>query len=100
MKIENLVNNNGNYAPNQFVIKADGGDKIFFQSYESMVALYDRKNRKLYVSRFWDYSNTTRKHFYIFLNDYTNVRGNRKDVLEGLRDGTITMVSEESLALS
>lgn len=50
------------------------------------------------MTRYWDYSATTRKHFYIFLNDYTAVRGTRENILQGLRDGTIEMVSEECLS--
>lgn len=95
-KVKNIINNNGNPAVNQFVIT--DGDKVFFQSYDSMVAMWDKKARKLYVTRYWDYSATTRKHFYIFLNDYTAVRGTRENILQELRDGTIEMVSEECLS--
>ena len=95
-KVKNIINNNGNPAVNQFVITT--GDKVFFQSYDSMVAMWDKKARKLYVTSYWDYSATTRKHFYIFLNDYTAVRGTRENILQGLKDGASVMVSEKSLS--
>lgn len=95
-KVQQLINNNGNPAANQFVIKA--GEKVFFQSYDSVIALWDKKRRKLFITHLWDYSVTTRKHFYIFLNDYTDIRGDRATVLAGIADGTIGMVSEECLA--
>lgn len=36
-KVKNIINNNGNPAVNQFVITV--GDRVFFQSYDSMVAM-------------------------------------------------------------
>jgi hypothetical protein len=95
-KVQQLINSNGNPAANQFVIKS--GDKVFFQSYNSMVAMWDKEKRKLYISHYWDYSNTTRKHFYIFLRKYTNISGNRQSVERGIADGTIGIVSEECLS--
>ena len=95
-KVHQLINNNGNPASNQFVITA--GSHTFFQSYDSVIAVWDGKDRKLYITYKWDYSATTRKHFYIFLNDYTDIRGDRKSVLDGIADGTITMVEESKLA--
>jgi hypothetical protein len=95
-RVHQLINNNGNPASNQFVIT--DGDKVFFQSYDSVVAMWDKTNRRLFVTGKWDYSVTTRKHFYIFLNDYTYVSGRREDVLRGLEDGSIILVEERILA--
>ena len=99
MKISNLINNNGNPAPNQFVIKNNGGNLIYFQSYDSMIARYDRDTRKLYVSPYWDYSNTTRKHFYIFLRRYTPYCATRKEVVRLINNGTIVVVEESEIAI-
>ena len=38
-----------------------------FQSYDSLIAIYDRDNNKLVIGRHWDYSVTTIKYFYQFL---------------------------------
>lgn len=61
MKVTNF------YNKNQFIIK--NGDEIFFQSYESMIAKIDKEG-VLYLGDDWDYSKTTLKHLYLFINDY------------------------------
>ena len=53
---------------NQFVLKHK--NMIYFQSYDSLIASYDTNTQKLILGCDWDYSNTTRKHLYIFLNEY------------------------------
>lgn len=58
-KVEQLENKN------QFLIRAN--NKIVFQSYDSIIAIYDKEKRTLKLGKYWDYSNTTRKHLYIFL---------------------------------
>lgn len=65
--VSNLINDNGNAASNQFIINTPKA--TYFQSYDSVVAKIDRKGN-LIVSEHWDYSNTTRKHLYIFLRMY------------------------------
>ena len=64
--VSNLINNNGNAAANQFVIRTTTA--TYFQSYRSVVCKL--QNNNVIVSNYWDYSNTTRKHLYIFLSDY------------------------------
>lgn len=54
---------------NQQII--DDGDKvIYFKSYDSIIASYNKYTDILKLSELWDYSNTTRKWLYIFLYDY------------------------------
>lgn len=53
---------------NQFVILGNNGE-VEFQSYNSRIAKIN-KNGTLELSSRWDYSKTTLKHFYIFLNKY------------------------------
>lgn len=62
MKIKQLENKN------QFVIFGDDG-AIEFQSYESLIAKIS-KTGTLEFSKRWDYSKTTLKHLYIFLEEY------------------------------
>lgn len=96
MKVSNIINNNGNASRNQFVIKHNGA--VYFQSYDSVIAKYE--DGRLTITPYWDYSNTTRKHFYIFINDYCyGYSGNREGVLNGLRDGSIRMVNDGELDL-
>lgn len=72
MKVENMTNKNGNKVPNQFII-TDAYNNLIFQSYDTRICIY--KNNKLYLySDMWDYSNTTRKYFKQFVNEYTNFK--------------------------
>ena len=61
MKVEQLENKN------QFIIYT--GDTRIFQSYNSVVAIY-KNGEGLTLGRDWDYSKTTLKHLYIFLDKY------------------------------
>lgn len=65
------------YNKNQFIIK--GGDGVTFQSYESTIANIN-KGGKLTLFSDWDYSHTTLKHLYLFLNDY------RSNLEQGIRE--------------
>lgn len=57
------------YNKNQFLIEDDNNNK-FFQSYNSKIAKMDYTNNILTIYTNWDYSQTTLKHFYLFLSDY------------------------------
>ena len=59
-RVEQLENKN------QFVIKTN--EALFFQSYSSICAIC--KDGKLTFGVNWDYSNTTRKHLYIFIEGW------------------------------
>ena len=58
------------YNKNQFIIKDTDNNAIYFQSYNSKIAKLDNNTNTLYIFEDWNYSNTTLKHFYLFLNDY------------------------------
>lgn len=67
MKVQNF------YNKNQFIIF--GGDAIVtFQSYNSIIAKIDKKGT-LKLGNDWDYSKTTLKHLYLFINDYFSLLG-------------------------
>lgn len=57
------------YHKNQFVITGEG--KTTFQSYDSTIAEINADG-KLKLFNDWNYSQTTLKHLYLFLNDYKN----------------------------
>lgn len=67
MKVENF------YNKNQFIIR--GEEKTVFQSYKSEIAEIN-KNGELTLGIDWDYSITTLKHLYLFLNDYICLTNN------------------------
>lgn len=58
------------YNKNQFLIEDDENNIKYFQSYDSKIAKMDYKNYILTIYEKWNYSQTTIKHFYLFLNDY------------------------------
>lgn len=62
MKVEQLENKN------QFVILGNNGE-VEFQSYNSRIAKIN-KNGSLELSSRWNYSKTTSKHLYMFLEKY------------------------------
>ena len=95
MKVSNIINNNGNASRNQFVIKHNGA--VYFQSYDSVIAKYE--DGRLTITPYWDYSNTTRKHFYIFLANYTCLTPTRETVLRCIENGYIKVVKDGELDL-
>ena len=56
------------YNKNQFIIESP--EKVIFQSYQSTVAVIDKTGQHLTLGKDWDYSNTTRKHLYLFIEVY------------------------------
>ena len=73
---------------NQFII--EGRKEVIFQSYNSTIAIYNYETTKLTLGCDWDYSRTTLKHLYLFLEEYAgfNFRGinNKKKALQNFID--------------
>lgn len=92
--VQQLINDNGNPAANQFVIKTKKA--TYFQSYDSVVCKLDGIN--IVLSMDWEYSNTTRKHLYIFLrqNGYYNL-SSAKDIRKAIKDGLVILKKVPSL---
>ena len=67
MKVENMRSSNGNRIANQFIITDANGD-IWFQSYQSMIAV-KRADGITLDSEAWDYSTTTGKYRNLFLRE-------------------------------
>lgn len=57
------------YNKNQFIIRGEG--KVVFQSYKSTIAEIEGGKLKLHSD--FDYSKTTQKHLYLFLNDFWGI---------------------------
>lgn len=94
--VRSLINRKGNAVANQFVIRTEGA--TYFQSYSSVVACI--KDGKITLSSHWDYSNTTRRNLYAFLDEYGfGQYCNKKTTENGIRDGEITLVNVSSLAI-
>lgn len=67
MKIENMTSQRGNYIPNQF--KLYYNDFVAFQSYETLISVYDVKNDTMYTDQDF-YSTTTSKYRNLFNNEF------------------------------
>jgi hypothetical protein len=94
--VRQLINDNGNPAANQFVIRTKKAK--YFQSYDSVVCKLDGKN--VILSTDWDYSNTTRKHLYIFLrqNGYNDL-SSAKEVRKAIENKEVILKNVSSLNL-
>ena len=92
--VHQLINDNGNPAANQFIIKTKKA--TYFQSYDSVVCKLDGVN--IVLSTNWDYSNTTRKHLYMFMrqNGYYNL-SSAKEVRKAISEGRVTLKKVSSL---
>lgn len=95
MRVYNIINNNFRAVPNQFII--EDGNKICFQSYDSMIATVDRDSKTITLGRNWNYSQTTSKHRNTFFSTYVNMsdlsttKGIQNALKNGLSNGwTIT----------
>lgn len=77
---------------NQFII--DLGDRIIYQSYNSIIAIYSYENDIFQLDyKMWDYSSTTRKYLYKFLTDFGNLGyvDRKKQVLDFINKGLINL---------
>lgn len=92
--VQQLINDNGNPAANQFIIKTKKA--TYFQSYDSVVCKLDGVN--IVLSTNWDYSNTTRKHLYMFMrqNGYYSL-SSAKEVRKAISEGRVTLKKVSSL---
>ena len=81
MRVYNITNSNGNKVANQFII--DDKNKETFQSYNSIIAVRNKKTDKITLdSYYWDYSVTTGKYRNQFLGE--GIAETRKKIKEGI----------------
>ena len=90
-KVENIINNNGNVVPNQFIIYEDNGD-ITFQSYDSIICqIRDgalEYEKVVVFGSNWNYSTTTGKYRNKFLMDNDlSILATTRDIKEALERG-------------
>ena len=89
------------YNKNQFIIT--GKEGTVFQSYNSIIAILKDDN-SLTLGIDWDYSHTTLKHLYLFLDEYCycvegintlREHSNKKAYIQKLIDKGIIKYNEE-----
>jgi len=80
MQVSNIVNNNNNTVPNQFIIRDRENKKTWFQSYDSIIVKWD--DNQIYLDEYyWDYSVTTGKYRNQVLCE--NIKETRKKIDSG-----------------
>ena len=90
---------------NQFIIRSLNGGEIAFQSYDSLIAVVEDKIGEPYrltLGRDWDYSNTTLRHLYLFLEQWGNYEvrtalysSNKKKAIQRLIDKGVVAYDED-----
>lgn len=90
MKVESLINARGNAVANQFVIT--DATRITFQSYKSIIANVDYREKVVEIGIDWDYSNTTCRHRNTFFTDYAgfDTLQNTDAVRKAIKSGTVS----------
>ena len=73
VRVQNMISNRGNAIANQFEIYADGVK--YFQSYNTIIAKIEKGHKITLDTNALDYSRTTSKYLYLFLNM------NKKEIL-------------------
>ena len=73
VKVQNMISNRGNAIANQFEIYVDGAK--YFQSYNTIIAKIEKGHKITLDTNALDYSRTTSKYLYLFLDM------NRKEIL-------------------
>lgn len=63
-------------AVNQFILEDD--KQLIFQSYASIIAVYDKENDEMILGCDWDYSTTTSKYLYKFIDTYFYYKSSSK----------------------
>lgn len=84
MKVQNMKSGrSGRDIPNQFIIMDDNGD-IWFQSYQTMIAVKRFGKIALDLDS-WDYSRTTAKYRNVFLGE------SKAETERKIKNGTYTL---------
>lgn len=71
MRVQNMRSDKGNVIANQFII--EDGEKICFQSYDSMIVTINHNTNTITIGKDWDYSRTTGKYRNMFLSQYFDI---------------------------
>lgn len=86
IKVENITSDRGNKIANQFIIHTE--EAKYFQSYDSIIAMYDYNKRKWFLDeKYWDYSRTTSKYRNLVIGIDT------KTTKQRIADGTYELVN-------
>lgn len=86
MKVRNMLSTRtGRPVPNQFEVRI--GDTYYFQSYRSVVAMYDTNTNMLIIGKNWNYSITTKKYLYQFMDEHNITLPDGKTHSDAIKKG-------------
>lgn len=101
MKVLNMISPKTNCkVANQYIIKDKENHKIYFQSYETVVACVEyagRAGEVVLIKGACDISKTTSKYLYMFLEGYTLINSeynNKKGIEKLIERGDIRVVEK------
>ncbi len=96
LEVKNLTSSRSGCAvPNQFIIFDYTNGIITFQSHTSCIAEYNMNTKKLVLYPKYNYSRTTSKYLYQFLQEYTDCNITCKKELEkAINDDILQLVEE------
>lgn len=87
MEITDVKVENFNGVVNQFKITTDSA--VYFQSYDSIIAIIVKHNGSVVLGPNWKYSRTTSKYRNMFLNEDTKTTQKKLDNGEYLLDESL-----------
>lgn len=86
VKVKNMLSNrSGRPIANQFVIQI--GNTLYFQSYNSICCIYNKTNDSVTFGKNWNYSVTTRKYLYQFLDENGVTLPDGKSGIDAIKNG-------------
>ena len=89
MKIRNMISEKtGRSIPNQYVIE-DGKGNILFQSYQTTIAMIEKRGTIILDYEAENYSRTTSKYLYRFLRENSRLQNGRKSVEQAEKEGLV-----------
>lgn len=89
--VKNMKSSRGKEVPNQFIISTNKG--YLFQSYKTNIAFIDSENNLYLDKYYWDYSRTTSKYLYSFIEKYKFFRPDKKSLLELIKEKEVKEVN-------
>ncbi|MBR2999726.1 MAG: hypothetical protein IKF39_01905 [Oscillospiraceae bacterium] len=91
MKVRNMESpRSGRAVANQYIIT--DGERVAFQSYESMIAEIDYSGAVITIGEDWNYSNTTTKYRNAFFDEmYIYEMNSTEKVRKALKAGAVSI---------
>lgn len=90
LKVANMRSErSGRDVPNQFIIQDNEHGKIFFQSYNSLIAEWDYMAQRLTLGKHFAYSVTTSKYLHKWIDEYCN-----RETVQAIRNAPGTSYSK------